>query len=544
MPKATFRRRLLTFLLLCAAFFSIFFFVIKKIDYKDLLFSFIDATFLPKDNIADVDVPSIFRLLEGDSSIVGFSGDVKTALLDLRRNRLFSRWNQVLLGGGKLGVSGIVEREVGFRLKEKDILKLFGDNLAFKIAENSAVLALETGNEFQLLKGSLHILSMIKTRKRQRSESYKDIAVSRLSGVGFPLYTATLGKYSVFSNKKNRVFSSIDYALLDKSKNSNAILKKISEISEKHKYFALAGNVFIKNSFLPILPPLKMWYGWLSRETNSLDINFEGVPKQSDKYLKKYAAYKTAFHDVLNYLPANTVVAASTNSVIPSEIYRAMKKNPYFDEIFSQYLAGHSSPEKKLFPFVGPRAFYFSDGVNYDVPAPFLRQGVGIELHFKKDIRTPLNSVMRYYFGLGDLEPVRGEKRGKEYFYFETDNGLSPCYAFFGDVLVVCLDKESILRMIEREKGFGRSLANKNDFKSYFKLLPKKFHYMYYIDLAGLWDELKDNLELAQNINNIIMVAGMEDDRFLFPKLLYLMRGTSGTLSIENGKVTGRFILR
>jgi len=534
-------RRFFRWQLVLFPMFLFIFLGASKFNLKELIFSEIENRLFPHEKTVPAKTSSIFDLLPGKGKLVMFSGNTKKVLSDFKKNKVLAAWSRFIMGSKRGGVSGFMAKEIGFKLRERDILKLIGDNAALKLYKNSIVLAMETKKEFRDVKNFIAFLMSLKEKEIAKTVFYDGVKISRFPGLGFPLYSANLGQYSLFSNKKNKLLASLDSGRKN-TKENKAMISRLLEISKEHSYLAAESSFPIKNSFFPIIPPLDLWSVWLiPRSQEFLNIGFEGICKKG-RYVEAYRNHPADFHDILKSLPSQTCVLFSSNAIMPEEIYLTMKREPYFKESFENLLEGHASPEKKFFPFIGPRFFYFCDGVNDEVTVPFLRQGIGIELHFKKDIRNPLNSLIREFFGI-EGEPVRDQKRGREYFYFETETGITPCYSFFGSVLVVCLDKTSLLKIIDRRIGIGENLAEQKNFKKITSFLAHQYHHMLYLDLKSLWRGLKENLELVQNINNIFMVAGLEDDRFLLPKVLSLLKGGGATVTIENGKVNSRVII-
>jgi len=537
------KKSIFRFPIIAAVLCFVTFMVVTRFDVKEFVFSTIEKRMVPKNRV-DAQAASLFNTLPGGGNVLVFSKELQTLLKDLKRNSVLSRWSSFVSGSSRGGISGLLAKKISFKLKEKDILKLLGNEAAFKADNGKFLFALEAKEKFNEMKVFFALLAAMKARTTVHSTSHNGVIVSDIPGFASPIHTAALGDYSFFSNRKSLVLASLDLGMEIVKNEPSSIVSRA--IHSKHSYLAAYVDMPLKNTYIPIVPSISNWEVWLTpTDKKVLDIGFSGVVKQGDTYSKLYKEHDTAFHDILNKLPPETLLVISSNAVIPSGIYKAMRNIPYFRDSFDKFLYGHSSPEEKIFPFLGPRFFYFCDGVNdeEEVTVPYLRQGIGLEVHFGKDLREPLNSIIREFFGI-EGEPFVAEKRGQEYYYFDTETGITPSYSFFGSVLVVCLDKTSLIKMIDRSRGIGELLTHRNKFKKMLARLPEKYHHMAYFDLRAFWSELEGHLELAQYVNNILMVAGVEDDRFLFPRVTSLLQGGAAAMSVEDGKVNARVIIQ
>jgi len=536
--KSLFRFPLIAAVLCFAAFL-----VVSKFDVKDFIFSAIENRLAPKKHV-DAQASSLFNMLPGGGNVIVYSKELQVFLKDLKRNHVLSRWSSFISGSSRGGISGLLAKKISFKLKERDILKLLGNEVAFKTEKGKFIFALEAKEKFNEMKNFFTLMAAMKARTTVHSTSHNGVIVSDIPGVGSPIHTAALGKYSLFSNRESVILASLDLGMETVNNKPSPIV--LRAINSKHSYLAADFDTPLQNTFIPIVPSMINWEVWLKpTDKKVLNIGFLGIVKQGSIYSKLYKEYDTTFHGILKKLPPDTLLVISSNAIIPSEIYKAMRKIPYFRDSFDRFLYGHASPEETIFPFLGPRFFYFCDGVNdeEEVTVPYLRQGIGIEVHFGKDLRQPLNSIIREFFGI-EGEPFVAEKRGQEYYYFDTETGITPSYTFFGSVLVVCLDKSSLLKMIDRSRGIGELLTHRKKFKKMLARLPEKYHHMAYFDLRALWGELEEHLELAQYVNNILMVAGVENDKFLFPRITSLLQGGAAAVSVENGKVNARLIIQ
>lgn len=228
-----------------------------------------------------------------------------------------------------------------------------------------------------------------------------------------------------------------------------------------------------------------------------------------DQPLRALLECPPAPNKTLAYVPRNTIVYASNNSLDLGAYFSWLRKDLKEDRDFSGVLDKILSEtrtktgvdiEKEILPFLGKE-------ISYAVMGPNEKGGVrfpGIQLFFEVKNRSKVEAsiqrllhkpMIRSWFkeiGVDLISTNHDDVSITSLRYQGNDMGLfflsaiTPCYAFVDDFLVIGTGIENLKEMVDLSKGRGVSMLKDRRFNETKRLFRDRNNGMAYVDLKAV----------------------------------------------------------
>jgi hypothetical protein len=212
----------------------------------------------------------------------------------------------------------------------------------------------------------------------------------------------------------------------------------------------------------------------------------------------------------LRYIPENTIIYASNNSLDLASYFSWVKEapkrpdgssNPIENALSNIWAMTGVNIEKEILPFLGTEFSYALMAANEAKGFYFPAMQVFLEVQNRSKVESSLNRLLKspfvqLWFKQAGIDFITTEHEGVPITTLHSEGqrgqgfpllpAFAPGYAFVNDFLVIGMGPKNLKQMIDLSSGRGATLSKNGRFSESRLLFREKNNGMAYLDLQGI----------------------------------------------------------